>query len=237
MANLDTMFSSPLDCYLTLFQDAVFEHDENIKYKFEKGQFKRRNIGDVLKRIGEMADGLYTKMRAKNASLGRCNPHIDYPALRGVVSRYSRDIYGFRRIKAKLENLERVVGSTANFKDEIEKIVEESADFGFLISSKNPYIHREAAVLLYWFSVLKPFHLEIIPGQGALPGEHILAYFNEYFAYSLVNIALHAQSSELTVHKNQTYFKVEFLNLLHYRNLSRSSLEFFLPSWVEKYPS
>jgi hypothetical protein len=237
MGNLDTMFRDPLDCYFTLFQDAVFEHDDSINYVFEKGQFKRRNIGAVIKKIGDMADALYAKMEAKNASFGRCEPHIDYPALRGVVSRYSRDIYGFRRIKAKLENLERVVGPTANFKEVIEKIVTESADFGFLISSKNPYIHREAAVLLYWFSVLKPFHLEMKPSQGALPDDYILAYFNEYLAYSLINIALHVQSSELTVHKNEAYFKVEFLNLLHFRNLSRSSLEFFLPSWVKKYPA
>jgi len=110
MASLDTMFTSPLDCYLTLFQDAVFEHgdenNENIKYVFNKGQFKRRNISAVIKKIGDMADGLYAKMEAKNPAFGKCTPHIDYSGLRAVVSRYSRDIYGFRRIKAKLENLQ-----------------------------------------------------------------------------------------------------------------------------------
>jgi hypothetical protein len=164
-------------------------------------------------------------------------PQIDYPGLRGVISRYSRDIYGFRRITAKLENLEKVVGKTANFKQEIEQIISESSDYGFLISSGNPYIHREAAVLLYWFSVLKPFHLDYKPGiPGPLPDEYFLAYFNEYFSYSLINVALHALSSELSIHKNHVYFKVEFLSQLHFRNLSRSSLELFLPGWVEKHP-
>jgi hypothetical protein len=236
MGTLDTMFANPLDCYFALFQDAVFEHDNDINYVFERGQFKRRNRGDILKIIGEMADRLYAQMGAKNKMFSLCKPHVDYSALLGVVCRYSRDIYGFRRIKAKLENLERVVGPTANLKEEIENIILEGGDFGFLIPSSSPYIHRQAAVLLYWFSVLKPFHLELKEPKAPYPEEYFHIYFNEYLAYSLINIALHAQSVELTVHKNKVYFKDEFLNQLHFRKLSRSSLEFFLPNWTGKYP-
>jgi hypothetical protein len=126
------------------------------------------------------------------------------------------------------------VGKTANLKEEIESIVLESGDFGFLIPSTNPYIHREAAVLLYWFSVLKPFHLGFKEGAGPVPEGRIIAYFNEYFAYSLINIALHPWSAEMKLHEHGEFFIDEFLNQLHFRNLSRSSLEFFLPSWIKE---
>jgi len=234
MGAFDTLFPNPLDCYFALFQDATFEHNADINYVFEKGQFKRRNSVAVIRKIVDMADALYAEFVANNSSFSRCEPHIDYTALLGAISRYSRDIFGYRRIKAKLENLERVVGTTANLKEEIENILSEHADFGFLIPTTNPYIHREAAVLLYWFSVLKPFHLDFKQGEGPVPEKRIMAYFNEYFTYSLVNIALHAQSTELFIHESEPLFMDEFLNQLHFRVLSRSSLEFFLPSWTRE---
>ena len=232
MGTLDTLFPNPLDCYFALFQDATFEHDADINYVFERGQFKRRDSVAVIKRIASMAEALYAELVADDSSFSRCVPRIDYAALLGAVSRYSRDIFGFRRIKAKLENLERVVGPTANLKKEIENILSENADFGFLIPSTDPYVHRGAAVLLYWFSVLKPFHLDFLPEKGAVPEKRIIAYFNEYFSYSLVNIALHPLSTEFFIHESETLFMDEFLNQLHFRALSRSSLEFFLPSWT-----
>ena len=236
MNTLDTLFPNPVDCYFALFQDAIFEHDAGFNYAFERGQFKRRIKTDVIKKIAEMAKVVYAGMTDGNASFDRCEPVINYSALLGVISRYSRDIYGFRRIKAKLENLERVVGKTANLKEEIENIILESGDFGFLIPSVSPYIHRQASVLLYWFSVLKPFHLKFEKGSGSVPEGRVIAYFNEYFSYALINIALHAQSAEMVLHEDDIFFMDEFLNQLHFRNLSRSSLEFFLPSWIRDIP-
>jgi hypothetical protein len=221
-----------MDCYFALFQDAAFVHDADVNYEFERGQFKSRDRVAIIKKIMDMADAVYARLVAKDSSFTRCIPHVSHSALLGVLLRYSRDIYGFRRISAKLENLERVIGPTANLKEEIEKIISEGADFGFLIPSDSPYIHREAAVLLYWFSVLKPFSLDIKQKSGSVPEGRIIAYFNEYFAYTLINIALHAQSTKLVIHENDVFFKDEFLNQLHFRNLSRSSLEFFLPSWI-----
>lgn len=234
MNTLDELFPDPMDCYFALFQDAIFEHDANINYVFQRGQFKRRNRGAVIKKIMDMAKIVYNLLPFESAARDRCLPIVNHSALLGVVSRYSRDIYGFRRIKAKLENLEKVVGNTANFREEIESIISESGDFGFLIPSTSPYIHRQTSVLLYWFSVLKPFHLDFKEGAGSLPDRRIIAYFNEYFAYALINIALHPNSEEMKIHENNVFFMDEFLNQLHFRNLSRSSLEFFLPSWIEQ---
>jgi hypothetical protein len=159
--------------------------------------------------------------------ISRCKPLIDYPALLGVFTRYSRDIYGFRRISAKIRNFGGALDQSQQ--EQLEQIISEGADFGFKVPSGNPYIERQAAVLLYWFSVLKPFHLSFIDGQNPPPESYIQSYFNEYFSYFLICLALHTQTVNLSIHENKEIFK-EFLNQLHFRNLSRSSLEFFLPN-------
>jgi len=227
MASFDEMFPDRSDCYFALFQDAVYEHDKNIKYTFEEGRFKRRDRVTIINKVAAMADLLYENLVSGDTAFTRCMPLIDYPALLGVLTRYSRDIYGFRRIRAKIREL----GSTLdqNQQKQLEQIISEGADFGFKIPSGNPYLQRQAAVLLYWFSVLKPFHLSYMDGRNPPPESFIQAYFNEYFAYFLVCLSLHAQTVNLTIHENKEVFK-EFLNQLHFRNLSRSSMEFFLPS-------
>jgi len=100
---------------------------------------------------------VYGNLAEGDASFSRCQPLIDYPALLGVFTRYSRDIYGFRRISAKIRNLGTILNTDQQI--QLEQIISEGADFGFKVPSGNPYVERQAAVLLYWFSVLKPFHL------------------------------------------------------------------------------
>jgi hypothetical protein len=231
MASFDAMFPNRNDCYFALFQDAVYEHDNRINYSFETGRFKRRNRVIVVNQVATMADLLYEKLVAGDATFSRCMPLIDYPSLLGVFTRYSRDIYGFRRISAKIRNLETALDQ--NQQEQLEQIIFEGADFGFKVPSGNPYVERQAAVLLYWFSVLKPFHLGFREGQSLPPESYIQAYFNEYFSYFLICLALHTQTVNLSIHENKEVFK-EFLNQLHFRNLSRSSLEFFLPNTKDR---
>jgi hypothetical protein len=227
MASFDTMFPNRLDCFFALFQDAVYEHDYEIYYVFEAGQFKRRDRVAVVNQIKAIADLVYVGFVAEDESFARCQPLIDFPSLLSVLTRYSRDIYGFRRISAKIRNMSTVLDK--NQQDQLEQIISEGAEFGFKVPSCNPYIERQVAVLLYWFSVLKPFHLSYKPGQEPPPESYIQAYFNEYMAYFMVCLALHTQAVNLTIHDDKELFK-EFLNQLHFRNLSRSSLEFFLPN-------
>ena len=105
MASLDDLFTDRSACYFTLFQDAVYEHDNKINYFFDNGQLKRRNRVAVVNKVAAMADIIYQTLVNRDASFSRCKPLIDYPALLGVLTRYSRDIYGFRRISAKLQNI------------------------------------------------------------------------------------------------------------------------------------
>jgi len=231
MSFIDDIFPNRLDCYFALFQDAVYEHDNSMNYVFESGQFKRRNRIAVANRIKALSDLVYGNLAEGDISFIRCQPLIDYPALLGVFTRYSRDIYGFRRISAKIRNLGTILNPSQQ--TQLEQIISEGADFGFKVPSGNPYIERQAAVLLYWFSVLKPFHLSYREGQNPPPESFIQSYFNEYFAYCLVCVALHPLSVDLTIHEDKDVF-IEFLNQLHFRNLSRSSLDFFLP-YCKKY--
>jgi hypothetical protein len=230
MDSLDSLFPNKEDCYLALFQDAVYKHDSNIEYEFtDDGKFKRRDRVAVIRQVMDIVEYLFEVIKQKKDMFARCEPFVNHSTLMMVFTRYSRDIYGFRRIVSKLQNLGN--GLTSEQKEQLRSIVLEGADFGFKIPSVNPYIHREIAVLLYWFSVLKPFNLNIKEGEGSIPHKNYLAYFNEYFSYHLINTAIHVKSVSLTLHTDKAYF-LEFLNELHFRNLSRSSLEFFLPGFM-----
>jgi hypothetical protein len=226
MGSFDTLFPDPMDCYFTLFQDAVYEHNKIIVYAFKNGEFIRRNSVEVVNKIKDMSNLVYEGFAQNDPSFKKCHPLVDYSALLSVLARYSRDIYGFRRITAKIHDLNGKIDETQQ--KYLEQIVIDGADFGFKIPSENPYVDRQAAVLLYWFAVLKPFHLGYDESGGPSPEPYIQAYFNEYFSYFLVCLALHPQSIDLEIHHDKAQFE-EFLNQLHFRNLSRSSLEFFLP--------
>lgn len=226
MSSFDTLFPDPIDCYFALFQDVVYEHDKERQYAFENGEFIRRDRVGVVNKIKDMSNLVYENFARNDPSFKKCHPLIDYPALLSVLARYSRDIYGFRRIVAKIRDLNGKIDKAQQ--KYLEQIIIDGADFGFKIPSENPYVDRQAAVLLYWFSVLKPFHLEYDESGGPIPEPYIQAYFNEYFSYFLVCLALYPQSIVLEIHNDKAQFE-EFLNQLHFRNLSRSSLEFFLP--------
>jgi hypothetical protein len=227
IGSFDALFPDPMDCYFALFQDAIYEHDRALQYTFKDGKFIRRNRVNVLNKIKDISNLVYANFVQTDSSFAKCHPLIDYPALLSVLARYSRDVYGFRRIAAKIYDLSDKIDKTQQ--DYLEQVIMDGADFGFKIPSKNPYIERQTAVLLYWFSVLKPFHLEYNESGGPAPEAYVQAYFNEYFSYFLVCLALYPQSIVLEIHNDKAQFE-EFLNQLHFRNLSRSSLEFFLPN-------
>jgi hypothetical protein len=226
MSSFDALFPDPIDCYFALFQDAVYEHDKRVRYVFNKGAFIRRNRVEVVNKIKDMSNLVYDSFVRNDPTFLKCRPYIDFSALLSALARYSRDIYGFRRIVAKIHDLSGKLDEAQ--RESLEQIIIDGADFGFKIPSKNPYIDRQAATLLYWLSVLKPFHLEYNELGGPVPEAYIQAYFNEYFSYFLTCMALHTQSIDLEIHSDKAQFE-EFLNQLHFRNLSRSSLEFFLP--------
>ena len=111
MDSLDGLFPNPEDCYFSLFQDAVIEHDKSCNYTLSDGKFVRRNKVPIAKKIVKLADILYGYFVAADNSFSRLIPHTDYMALLTVLGRYSRDIYGCRRIEAKIADIKVHVGN------------------------------------------------------------------------------------------------------------------------------
>ncbi len=151
--------------------------------------------------------------------------HIDPILFNQAVSKFSRDVYGQKRLMARLKNIE-----DGAEKREIEKYM----DYGFKVNSANPYVHHVAAVFLYWFSVLKPFSISVLhqPTSPNVKTRLLCLCFNELITYFLLQFAMAASGILLTLEENILYFE-DFLTDLHFRNLSRSSLEFFLASYQQ----
>ena len=141
MPDIDALFPDKYDCFLALFHDSVYKHDKFFNYEFDESdskRLKRRDRVDVINKIMQIAEYLFYLLQQKSPNLSRCEPFVDYSALLQSINRYSRDIYGFQRIKAKLYNLGDDL--TEEQKNQIENIISESADFGYKYPTDAPYI-------------------------------------------------------------------------------------------------
>jgi hypothetical protein len=185
-----------------------------------------RNRNDAIDAILNVLRQIYTNIICHfNVQLGK--PDCNIILLDQVLNKYSRDIFGGKRLK---ERIERASQLTTTPKANLLKF----SDYGLKIESTSPYIHREIAVLLYWLSTLKPFSIE--PDHQAIKKLGFAGKFHhEYMSYLLVQAALQLFKLRLNIHENKLTFG-EFLYDLHYRNLSRSSLEFFLNTHIKEIP-
>ena len=181
-----------------------------------------RNKNDAIDAILFVLRQIYTNIVTQK-SINIQHPNCNIILLDQALYKYSRDIYGEKRLEARIENTAQL---TTTPKNNLLKF----ADYGFKIDSTSPYIHREIAVLVYWLSVLKPFSIE--PTAQSLKALGFAGKFhNEFISYLLAQSALQLYNLKLTVHNDLLNFN-EFLYDLHYRNLSRSSLEFFLDRYI-----
>ena len=206
--------------------DYSYQQDPDGAYIFDANtdDFQLRNKNDAIDALLGVLRQIYSNIiTQKNISVH--HPDCNIILLDQALYKYSRDIYGEKRLKARIEHVTQL---TTTPKNNLLKFV----DYGFKIDSTSPYIHREIAVLLYWLSVLKPFSIE--PTVQSLKALGLAGKFhNEYISYLLAQAALQLFNLKLTVHINILTFS-EFLYDLHYRNLSRSSLEFFLYKYIKE---
>ncbi|GHV90464.1 hypothetical protein AGMMS50268_09670 [Spirochaetia bacterium] len=103
-------------------------------------------------------------------------------------------------------------------------------DYGFKVDSQNPYIHRRIASIFYWFSILKPFNIDVLHGFKRNDLGFIISCYNEFTTYMLASMVLKSFNQELNFGKGKIMRSI--LYDLHFRNLSRSSLEFFLHTHI-----
>ena len=212
-------------CNHILF-DYVYQQNPDGSYIFDKKsndlQLRNKNeaIGATLTILGQVYANLISQYKIELQK-----PSCNVILLDQAYSKYSRDIYGQKRLHARISNCSQLSSTP---KANLSRF----SDYGFKIDSTAPYIHREISVLLYWLSVLKPFSIE--PNSQVLKKLGLSGKFhNEYISYVLSQAALQPYNMKLTVHKEMIRFS-EFLYDLHYRNISRSSLEFFLNSYMKE---
>jgi hypothetical protein len=132
------------------------------------------------------------------------------------------------RLAGKIKHLQTLGVLTETQKNQLAQF----SDYGLKIDSCSPYIHRQLATLLYWLSVLKPF--AIYPDGSGIEKKLGIAFefHNEYISYLLSLSFLKVFNHSLDLHKSRDGF-YDFLYDLHFRNISRSSLEFFLGEHIK----
>jgi hypothetical protein len=204
--------------------DYVYQQHPDGTYKFDSktDDFELRDRNAFINTILNILHQIYANIITTNGLPVHkidCNTIL----LDQALNKYSRDIYGELRLKARIGHLRLTESQNKN--------LSQFGDYGLKIDSTSPYVHRELAVLLYWLSVLKPFSIE--PSPAVIKKLGLAANFhNEYISYLLIQAALRPFNHRLTIHANIHNF-YEFLYDLHYRNLSRSSLEFFLTEFMQ----
>ena len=206
--------------YYHIFSDYVYKQDLNFNYTCSPDL----EYVDKNKRFGffkELANDLFLRI-VPDEIKKKTSPKIDPVLFNQAVGKFSRDVYGQKRLEARLSK----ISDTAILKE-----IKKYKDYGFKVDSCSPYLHRVVSVFLYWFCILKPFSINI--PKGLVPKKELallLNCFNEYMTYFIIQAALAETDVNLNIDRYEEYFE-DFLTDLHFRHLSRSSLEFFLASY------
>jgi hypothetical protein len=209
-------------------KDFVYKQNPDHSYIItEKGDFQLEDRNAIVDTVLSMLQQIYTNVVTLNKiNPGRieCNVYL----LDQAFTRYSRDVFGELRLSAKINYLQKVGAITESQGKQLSRF----SDYGLKIDSCSPYIHRQLSILLYWLSILKPF--AIYP-DGSIEKSLGVAFefHNEYISYIFCLSLLKTFNYTLGIHKNRDMF-YDFLYDLHFRSLSRSSLEFFLGNYIKK---
>lgn len=229
-----------MDIAKLLLKDVFYEKDANDEYVLtENDEFIESDINELITHITTALEETFAQFAHKRPFLFKCKMHIDHTALKQALSKYTRDVFGQRRLSTLLKKLPKH-----------QHIFKKMEKFGLKINSFDPYIHRRVGCFFYWIFMLKPFHIEIrddiiIPSND----RYIVSYFNELCAYILIKMMLGGckikvcnesdcphktnKTSKLdccltiNLDKDRHLFQ-DFLYAGHFRKLSRSSLELFL---------
>jgi len=221
----------PVNLASCLLNDFLYQQDKETRYVFQNEKFvlvDRDKVADsILKNIDTICEQFFGK-----DELLFIERQYDPFALNQALCRYSRDIFGEKRLHARILHFTQKYNIHENDVNELMAY----EDYGLKVDSCSPYIHRRIACLLYWFSVCKPFRVVI---KSTIPENEItyayLEYHNEFITYVLAMMVLTCVNCEINIHEYLPLFK-QFLYDLHYRKLSRSALEFFLNHHISPVP-
>lgn len=153
--------------------------------------------------------------------------HVNFHALRDVLERYSKDVYGLSRIKNELET---------KINDDLDTVIDNiKNNSGLMVETLEPHYEKRIAYLCYHFSCLRPFSADEPCEKNNIPNsiniDDTMKYFNEFIIYYIMRII----ANNLGFHFNFNNKKIKhLLHSLRYRNLSRSSLELLFESLLTK---
>lgn len=218
----------PLKLADFILKDLVYKQQPDGSYILDpNGEFEKVDRNQVVDVILALLKTIYAGIIKKN----RANPgeiHCNVYLLDKALTRYSRDIFGELRLDAKIKNLKRLGRIT----EQQERQLAIYSDYGLKTDSRSPYLHRRLANLFYWLSVLKPFSI-YTDGKSGVENSLGVAFefHNEYISYLFMLSILKVLNRTLTLHNSKDFF-YDFLYDLHFRSLSRSSMELFLNSYI-----
>jgi hypothetical protein len=206
-----------------LLKDFMYQQNDGTNYIIREGKFLFVDRDEVADSILKNLDTIFDEYVGKDEQL-HIRRTYDPFALNQALCRYSRDIFGEKRLHARFSYLRNKYKIPDVEFDEMFKY----EDYGLKVDSCSPYLHRRLSCLIYWFSVLKPFRVLIKSDITTNENTYIfLEHHNEWMTYILIMMVLKCVNCRVDIHENLPTFK-QFLYDLHYRKLSRSALEFFL---------
>jgi hypothetical protein len=225
----------------------------DIHYKNDAGEYELGPNNELIENdLDKIADALHiqiedlmSKLANEYPSLAQFNVQIDDYALAQVFYKFTRDVFGPRRLRTVLKKIPNNNNTHENMKK-----------FGLKMNSDDPNIHRRAAYFFYWFGVYKPFSLVKEAGVQDIEipekQEFIIKYFNEFITSSLIKMILSSCCVRIercpkkdncknkkaglkmgdcfltiNIDQNENIFEI-FLSRLHNNKLNRSSLELLL---------
>jgi hypothetical protein len=201
--------------------------DKDIYILNKEGWFEAGKTMEAVNEINDYAIRIGEHYNKKGKVFDKGSVCVDRMGVANVLHRYSRDIYGQKRLEFQINDL------TVSDMPRGKILKDNLSEFGCKTSSSDPYFYRKIAYLFYWFSLIKPFHLDFSKVVDVTQLKmQMRFYFNEYITYAILNTATNAFKEgktryKLTIHDDKKQYR-DFLYDLHYRDLSRSSLEFFL---------
>lgn len=146
--NIEKQFHSLL---LVVLDDIRYE-TINGGYQLVDGKLKyREDTRNIVTNVG-----IYIKyITKKNEIYKHTECIIDYVALYDAFRRFSRDVWGYKRMNFLISNMSELSTPVAK-----EHVKEELKASGLKLVSENPYLERQCAYLLYWLCKMRPFHLK-----------------------------------------------------------------------------
>jgi hypothetical protein len=213
----------PINVASCLLRDFMYQQDEKTRYIFKDDKFVLVDRDEVADSILKNIDAIFKQYLGADEQLF-IERLYDPFALNQALCRYSRDIFGEKRLYARISHFSKKYKIQES---DISELIN-FEDYGLKVDSCSPYIHRRISCILYWFSVFKPFRVTIKSAISENENTYIyLEYHNEFTTYILVMMVLACLNWTIDIHEDLSLFQ-QFLYDLHYRKLSRSALEFFL---------